>query len=235
MPRVSESHRAARRRQVLDAAFTCFSREGFHRTSMDDIVRESGMSPGAIYGYFSGKSEIIAAIADERHLHEQMLNSQVLTELDPVRALHGMLHAYRAWLTDPSEQMRRRVGVQVWAEASMSTVIHKSILNGVDAARETLEVILHRIADQGRLAPGIDVTATARALIALFQGLILQLSWDERTDLDSYLGVVERFIKHGVLAPVSDDEPAEPGVLEKTIPDLGLRLLGDSRQLPDTR
>jgi hypothetical protein len=32
-----------------------FSRDGFHCTTMQDIVPESGLSPGAIYNYFKSK------------------------------------------------------------------------------------------------------------------------------------------------------------------------------------
>ena len=42
MPKVTEEHVAARRRQILSAALSCFAREGFHRTTMQDIFREAG-------------------------------------------------------------------------------------------------------------------------------------------------------------------------------------------------
>jgi AcrR family transcriptional regulator len=61
VPKLSDDYREARRRQVLDAAVVCFARTGFHRTSMQDIVAESGLSPGAIYRYFTGKEEIVDA------------------------------------------------------------------------------------------------------------------------------------------------------------------------------
>ncbi len=64
MPKVSEEHRAARRDQILAAAVQCVAREGFHKTTMSHVIAESGLSAGAVYGYFKGKNEIIKAIAD---------------------------------------------------------------------------------------------------------------------------------------------------------------------------
>ncbi|HEY9407971.1 MAG TPA: helix-turn-helix domain-containing protein, partial [Jiangellaceae bacterium] len=52
MPRVSEAHLAARRDQILQAAWTCFARDGFHATSMQDVFAEAGLSAGAVYRYF---------------------------------------------------------------------------------------------------------------------------------------------------------------------------------------
>jgi AcrR family transcriptional regulator len=54
----------ARRQQVLDAAFACFARQGFHQTTVDDICRESELSPGVVYKYFRSKEEIIEAVCE---------------------------------------------------------------------------------------------------------------------------------------------------------------------------
>ena len=43
MPKVSEAHLAARRQQILDAALTCFDRDGFHGARP---CRTSSRSPG---------------------------------------------------------------------------------------------------------------------------------------------------------------------------------------------
>lgn len=65
MARVSQAHLDARRRQILDAAALCFARNGFHATSMQDVLKEADLSAGAVYRYFSGKEELIAAIVSE--------------------------------------------------------------------------------------------------------------------------------------------------------------------------
>ena len=65
MPKVTQEHVEARRRQILSAALRAFARQGFHRTTMQDIFREAGLSPGAVYSYFTGKDELIAAIIGE--------------------------------------------------------------------------------------------------------------------------------------------------------------------------
>ena len=43
----------------------CFSRDGFHATSMDQVIAATGMSSSAVYRYFGSKEEIIHASAEE--------------------------------------------------------------------------------------------------------------------------------------------------------------------------
>ena len=65
MPKVTDAHRESRREQILIAAWKCFSRNGFHSTSMADVIREAGLSAGAVYLYFRSKDEIIVAVATQ--------------------------------------------------------------------------------------------------------------------------------------------------------------------------
>ncbi|PJI94673.1 TetR/AcrR family transcriptional regulator [Luteimicrobium subarcticum] len=64
-PRVSEEYREARRTEILDAARARFARDGFHQTSMDDVIREAGLSAGAVYGYFPSKTALVHAVVDD--------------------------------------------------------------------------------------------------------------------------------------------------------------------------
>jgi len=49
---------AERRAQIMQAALTCFTRKGYNKTTMDDIVAESGLSKGSLYWYFKGKDDL---------------------------------------------------------------------------------------------------------------------------------------------------------------------------------
>ena len=66
MPKISLAQEQQRRAQILAAAMTCFARQGYHATSMDDVVRESGLSVGAIYSYFASKEDLFLALSDDR-------------------------------------------------------------------------------------------------------------------------------------------------------------------------
>lgn len=65
MPKVTDEHRAARRHQIVMAALRCFARTGFQQTSMADIIAESGLSAGAIYGHYKSKEELVELAVSE--------------------------------------------------------------------------------------------------------------------------------------------------------------------------
>src|SRR5947209_9304383 len=50
------------RAAILDATMTFVARQGFARTSLDEIAAAAGVSRGAIYWHFKGKDDLLAAI-----------------------------------------------------------------------------------------------------------------------------------------------------------------------------
>ena len=65
MPRISDERRESRREQILQAARACLQEHGLEAVSMEMIIASSGLSTGAVYGYFKGKGEIISALVTD--------------------------------------------------------------------------------------------------------------------------------------------------------------------------
>jgi AcrR family transcriptional regulator len=63
--------KAKRRQQVFESAKEVFSKKGFHKASISDIVQKAGISRATFYLYFKNK----------RHLFQSLLES-LLQELD---------------------------------------------------------------------------------------------------------------------------------------------------------
>ena len=183
MPKVSDAHLAARRRQILDAAAACFARAGFHRTSMQDIVRESGISAGLVYRYFAGKDDMIVAIVTEWHDQRRA----PLRADDLIGNYLGLLRS----IGDPGRRDDLRLGVQVWAEALRSSQILDLVRSGADGPRADAARALHGMTD-------LDPDALARVFVAIYQGLVLQTAWDETVDnaavVDAVAAIVARLL-----------------------------------------
>jgi AcrR family transcriptional regulator len=189
MPRITEARSAAQRRRVLDAALTRFDRRGFHRTTMQDIVRESGLSPGAIYGYFESKVAIVEAVAAERHQVEHAMLREALACADLVSGMTTFVKRYFDWLDDPQERRRRRVGVQAWAESLHDARMRASVDIGLAPLAEIVRSL--RAARRRKKLPfSVDPEGLARVLLALIQGFILQQAWQPDLDVIAYRDTV---------------------------------------------
>lgn len=58
MPKVSEDHLAARRRQILDGARRCFAEYGYDKATVRRLEQAIGMSRGAIFHHFRDKDAL---------------------------------------------------------------------------------------------------------------------------------------------------------------------------------
>ena len=52
------AHRPSRRKQIIEAATTVFSRDGYVEARVEDIAKAAGVAPTAIYYHFGGKEEL---------------------------------------------------------------------------------------------------------------------------------------------------------------------------------
>ena len=183
MPKVSDAHLAARREQILAAAARCFARDGFHRTSMQDVVRECGISSGLVYRYFASKDDMIVAIVTEWHDQRR-----ALFEGDDLIANYlGLLRS----IGEPARREDLRLGVQVWAEALRSSQILDLVRRGADGPRADAARTLRGMTD-------LDPDALARVFVAIYQGLVLQTVCDETIDnaavVDAVAAIVARLL-----------------------------------------
>ncbi len=65
MPKVSDAHRAERRRQILDGARGAFAEFGYEGATVARLEAATGLSRGAIFNYFPDKWSIFYALASE--------------------------------------------------------------------------------------------------------------------------------------------------------------------------
>ncbi|WP_018801126.1 TetR/AcrR family transcriptional regulator [Salinispora arenicola] len=202
MPRVSEDHRAARRQQILAAAAARFARDGFHRTSMQDVVDESGMSFGAVYRYFRTKNDIVMAISLEAISMIETVVRDGVQAGRPVADLMAKLP--RALLTLEQIDERMRLAVQAWGEALRDQALAERMQSGLRRARAALkETIDVSYADSD---VHIDAEAASQVLISIIQGFILQRAWDPHLDADSY-GQAAQALIAGTLGRTGPEQP----------------------------
>lgn len=176
MPKISDEKRAARRTQILEAAWTCFQKEGLHATTMDDIIRASGLSAGAVYSYFPSKDELILA-AVTTSLSGLTALVEPLLRAEPAPAPAALLLEIAATIdrfTAREGYDLKRLALLGWAEAQRNERLRATMRGFYLAFRERLEQAIGRAVEAGHLAPDTVVRDAAKALLALIVGFVVQ-------------------------------------------------------------
>jgi TetR/AcrR family transcriptional regulator, transcriptional repressor of aconitase len=192
MPKVTEEHVEARRRQILSAALRCFAREGFHRTTMQDIFRESDLSPGAVYSYFKGKDELIVAIVAATMSFVGEAAALVTEPLPegrlrrPGEALAEIIDRYQDFELGTVIE-RARIFPHLVGEQQRNPQLNAAVRTGLDTLRGGFETLARAAKERGELDAAVDPEEFSRLPISLMQGLLVQVGvYGEEIDIDAY-------------------------------------------------
>jgi AcrR family transcriptional regulator len=180
MARVSQEHLDARRRQILDGAAVCFARNGFHATSMQDVLKEVDLSAGAVYRYFSGKDALIAAIVGEvlDQVHEGFEEGARSTPPPSpdilVASVLSRVLATKESVTVDGRPAFPRLIVQVWTETLRNDELAAILREGYGVVQRTWARIVEAYQDAGMMRPDVAPDHVARTMMASAMGFLAQ-------------------------------------------------------------
>jgi len=199
MPRVSDEHLASRRRQILDAARTCFLRNGFHATSMHDVIAEAGLSVGAVYRYFKSKNDIVTAIAEEvvSGVNES-LTDLAASDL-PITATLARALTFVDAQTGPDGMFR--LAIQVWAEAMRDPALAELVSGAYRRIRGNFVELARRAQERGELPASADPEAVGAVLYGLMPSYALQRVLTGTPDRETFLSGVTAILEPVLAVP----------------------------------
>jgi AcrR family transcriptional regulator len=172
MPKVTQEHVDARRNQILDAAWTCFGRNGYHGATIDDICRESELSPGAVYRYFASKEDILKAISERSHEMGRALVSQARSlAAGPEDALGVIGDTMFAVFEDPMFEANTRLNIEIQPEIIRNPALREGARKELTFWLDAVSGLLRAAKADGRLATDVDPESLAILCICAWQGM----------------------------------------------------------------
>ncbi len=173
MPKVSAAHEQKRREQILDAAMACFARQGYHATSVEDIVHESGLSVGAIYSYFGSKEDLFLAVASRRTEATLQYLNDLFGRPGPLAEKMGEAVDYFFDLLSEELVDLARVGFEFWSETGKSEKLHERQEHRCSLIRQFYVWLFDEAKQRGEVRADVDVAAAAELLMALNEGILV--------------------------------------------------------------
>lgn len=168
------------RSALLDAAERLWAERGIKGASLDDVASGAGMTKGAVYSNFTGKTDLLLALLDR--YTQADLGLDLVTEVgEGTEADFERVGArYRTRVETDEARLLALLLVEFWLYGMRDYAAGWRIADWYQARRE-------RLAGELRSADGISVAERATLLLAIDFGLAFQHLLDpERVSAELY-------------------------------------------------
>lgn len=187
MPKLKPQELESRRQEIITAARACFLRNGFQKTTTDEICREASITPGGLYHYFSSKDDLIAAVIEAQAMGVQGRMKGLIHEaVDAESAFRQVAQFFFQTMQDPDIDNITRLEIEIWAETLKNPQLAGKSEKAWTMRLEWLEALVKRGVEDGVYdAEVVDPHALASLMVALFAGLrVGRLLWKDDFDFN---------------------------------------------------
>lgn len=157
------------RQKLLDAAARHFAAAGYHGTSFNDLIAESGVSKGACYHHFRSKEDL--ALATYRATQERLIRGLASAAeglSSPAEQLFTWLRVRaRAFAKDPTLQCLPRLSSDLAKDPALAhhvKAMHSAAIHAISAQAR-------RAQEAGELRRDLDAALVGRVLFAALVGI----------------------------------------------------------------
>ncbi|WP_035462292.1 TetR/AcrR family transcriptional regulator [Alicyclobacillus macrosporangiidus] len=174
------------RKRLIDAAYQVLAANGYEATSIKDIARKAGLSPGLVHYYFTSKEDLLAAVVREA-------TEEYYARMERLRQSVNGDELANAALAESKERVRThpdwyRLRYELFVLGLRHTTIQEGVKELLLRGKEGIEEAIQAIA--GQSVP--NAAAISAILLACFDGLALQSLIDPEFDLDGAYRVLSQ-------------------------------------------
>jgi AcrR family transcriptional regulator len=174
--------------RLLQSAAAVFARQGYDGTKIMDVVREAGLSTGAVYGRFRSKNELLRQAIVRRSATTARLD---LEGVDRVADLIAQLAMRTDGPLIDAEAMR----LEAYVTARREPEVAQAIAEANDRWRASVAPLVEAAQHDGTVAGGIDPQSVLFLVRILHLGLLLHRgSGLPGPDGDAWHALVERIV-----------------------------------------
>jgi len=173
------------RQRLLEAALEEIHRVGFQAASLHRILRQAGVTKGALYHHFASKQALGYAVVDELiapDMHRLWLEPLVDAD-DPVERFKRVLTDISAQMTATDIELGCPLNNLAQEMAPVDEGFRQRIQHLFDAWRRGIAEALTRGQAAGNVRGDIDVEATAIFIVATLEGCVGLAKTSQSLDL----------------------------------------------------
>ena len=184
-----------REKEIIDAAFHCFSQKGIVKTSVDDIAVEAGLTKGGVYWYFKDKKELYISMV-EKHIQEDIDTlKEFITHWDS--SLQSFIELGILYLNySVADQNHLFMHAELFSESFKDDVLKKKLERFHEKYRSMIKAFLGKLFTEHSIHKNdSDINTMACTIMACLEGLQHQY-WFSGDDTDDapYKKAWEQFV-----------------------------------------
>ncbi len=160
----------ATRERILDAALDVFSSKGYHDSSVDDVVRESNTSKGAVYFHFANKQQLFVALVDKfANLLERRVTEAIEQETNSVARIRAALEA----CLETFSKYRPLAKILLVQAVGLGAIFEQKRMEVLERFARLIQTNLEQAIATGELPP-VDAEITAQAWLGSIYQLVIR-------------------------------------------------------------
>jgi len=189
-----------KRQQILDAAYVVFSRKGFHRATVDEIIALADTGKGTVYNYFVNKEQLFYTLIQERSAPlDQALADVANSQQPPLDKIRAMIKLFLQFYVTNADLWRVLMHeVRGCGGEGYSNFSQQQQEKYRQRFRDTigmLEIVLREGINQGVIRE-CDVTKAAYGLFSVIVMMVFQKFVAE--DIDTTANTIADIFLYGV-------------------------------------
>jgi AcrR family transcriptional regulator len=183
------THRADNRERLIAAGYTVLSEKGYEATTVKEVARVAGVSPGLFHYYFASKEELLIAVLHEAGMRYGRLMQEVRATVPADQFLDAALSALRERVRQEPGWYRLRY--ELFALGLRNPTFLPIVGEQLAFIRQAFARAFHDITggDEAR------AQALAAVVFAAVEGLALQQLAQPDLDLDGAYAEVRAMIR----------------------------------------
>lgn len=189
------------RSRILQSARNVFSTYGYENATLDLVAEDAGLTKGAIYWHFAGKSELFLALMDQslKNLLEGLFSQaqDVFASPDPMEALRILLES--EFKSCEGDRGKNPMLFFEFISRSREPAVKKKLSHSFSELLDGTSKILAELQQQERINSNLKAHEISVSLHALMNGVILMwLVAPERISFESLSAEISKMLWRGL-------------------------------------
>ena len=167
MPKVVPEYKEIAKNKIIQASIKIFSKKGFHKSSMDEIAKEVGVSKATLYTYFKSKEDILKVI--------WISSNQTLIDLQKSFEGCDCLKVLEEGYKMMADSKGLSLSFEMTALSSYNENIKKLNKDAYNEKLEGLKTFLQDQQNKGKIREDLEASILAQILTGLYTDAATQL------------------------------------------------------------